>query len=1223
MKSKLGNKFIYGIMIFFFVTHIMVPTTVFADGDPTEEPAATSVPVDPSTPVPTDEAAPVPTDEPVLVLTDEVPLVPTEEVPALPTEATEPEETPVALPEDTNLVILDENGQPLPLATQAAADLLINGDPIWCPTGADPIPGVGGCTGAFAYFNGESGLIAALQADALLADPVYEGAGTIYISENYLAEGVDFNASILFDHSSLSNLTDLVFQGGWDPSDSNKGQDFSHNTEFNLDNYMGFGSANYSLSFQSWNHSLTLNNITLTNTSGGLDINSGECLILVDLQWVYDQNCVPNADVTLNNVIIANSGRDAIVSVANASAGAEISTSGNITVNDSSFNSNRAEGLNIYSGLGNITLNNVVANLNRYNGANLSSDYDKGVFLTGTNVFNENGSTGLAVEYSGDFYADASSHITANDNGYDGLYISNYEDTEASGSVVSLLGTNSFTGNGDSGEYGTGLEIIVDGTITLNEVLASDNYEYGAYLDNCMVDEEPDNGNCMGTGSVFMTGTNTFNENGNDGLYVITNGDITLDNINAGYYDIEGDSYYGNDEGGAELYTYNGDMLITNSVFSGNNTFGLYAETGGKYGPDFYDIEYREDRCTSGGCDITLDNVKAEFNWSDHGAMLNTFYGGDVTVTDSEFNANDFNGLQVIAGETLYDPETGRWYDDGDYWLFEGYDVISSDCLNGTCNIILENVTAGYVDFENDDWYGNGWDGVDLWTEEGTISVSNSDFTGNDDYGLNAWAGFGDVVVENTTAEYNGYGADLGNDYGGDITVTDSFFNDNYYTALEVHAAYEDECNSDYTCNITLSNVEANGDSEAYDIQEAGADLWTYFGTINISDSFFNENYEYGVSAVTVLGDIIIDSITANNNNNGNEENAAYFATISSGSVSITDSEFNYNGGEYDGYAGLYVVTVAKGSSCEDGFSCDITLDGVHADGNIDNSGAVLNSMGKISINDSSFSENDWNGLSIQNGESEDGLPSIYMDNVTASENGGNGFIFNDPESSFNSTYGPADIVVDCSNFKGNYYYGLNIENSGGTYTLEANTTGNNIDGSDGLQNHLVPDGFVGSCEIVDAPPSETEVAPKSQTLGYEEFVSSQGEPKDIVCSYLGLDLFTQDEQGDFVRIPCVARGTGSQATALDLDLSALPAVPTGTFISALKFTIQDGSEADAQNLGMVTVAFKLPDGGSAESYSILFWNGTLWETVSNSYLEDGYFKANVNQTGTYVLVKN
>ncbi len=56
-----------------------------------------------------------------------------------------------AAPEGTQVVVMDATGQPLPLASEAAAAMLLTGDPMWCPDGK--LPGDVGCTASHSGFN--------------------------------------------------------------------------------------------------------------------------------------------------------------------------------------------------------------------------------------------------------------------------------------------------------------------------------------------------------------------------------------------------------------------------------------------------------------------------------------------------------------------------------------------------------------------------------------------------------------------------------------------------------------------------------------------------------------------------------------------------------------------------------------------------------------------------------------------------------------------------------------------------------------------------------------------------------------------------------------------------------------------------------------------------------------------------------------------------------------
>lgn len=52
------------------------------------------------------------------------------------------------LPEGTSIVIETSDGIE-PLATNTAMNLLMVGDPIWCPEGTAPIPSTGGCSSSY------------------------------------------------------------------------------------------------------------------------------------------------------------------------------------------------------------------------------------------------------------------------------------------------------------------------------------------------------------------------------------------------------------------------------------------------------------------------------------------------------------------------------------------------------------------------------------------------------------------------------------------------------------------------------------------------------------------------------------------------------------------------------------------------------------------------------------------------------------------------------------------------------------------------------------------------------------------------------------------------------------------------------------------------------------------------------------------------------------------
>jgi hypothetical protein len=66
-----------------------------------------------------------------------------------------------------------------------------------------------------------------------------------------------------------------------------------------------------------------------------------------------------------------------------------------------------------------------------------------------------------------------------------------------------------------------------------------------------------------------------------------------------------------------------------------------------------------------------------------------------------------------------------------------------------------------------------------------------------------------------------------------------------------------------------------------------------------------------------------------------------------------------------------------------------------------------------------------------------------------------------------------------------------------------------------------------------------------------------------------------------------------------------------------------DGRQAEVGAGGKMLLSFELAGGEKAGAYSILFWNGSSWDAMPDSFLRDGSLQILTNQTGIYALVKN
>lgn len=128
------------------------------------------------------------------------------------------EQTLALLPAETEVVVLSDAGEVLPLASQEAVEVLIAGDPMWCPEGK--LPGDVACT---ASYTNLSELLSNLGGKT--------GNGTIYVASDYDSKNAnDYGNNFIIDQTGdsfgvnnenklitaqLSTLDALTIQGGW------------------------------------------------------------------------------------------------------------------------------------------------------------------------------------------------------------------------------------------------------------------------------------------------------------------------------------------------------------------------------------------------------------------------------------------------------------------------------------------------------------------------------------------------------------------------------------------------------------------------------------------------------------------------------------------------------------------------------------------------------------------------------------------------------------------------------------------------------------------------------------------------------------------------------------------------------------------------------------------------------------------------------------------------
>ncbi len=503
--KKRPNKFFYILTLLVFLAQLALPTATRAEGEtPPVDPAATeAAPADAATPEPAPAATEAPAADPVIDLS--------------------------AVPAGTDVVVLDENGQPLPLATQAAADVVAQGDPIWCPsTVFTPTSGSFGCS------TNDGKLQTALT-----------------FADTQTTDGVIWIQAAPSDTSAISinslNTYALTLQGGWVGG---------ANTTVS-----GVSTFNVPISII-WAGNLTLKDITYNGTGDTSGADNG--LTIRSL-----------GNVALNNVQVLNSPSEgASISCTGGSCG----VANSLVITDSKFNGNSYRGA-IINNFKNVTLTNVQASNNGFIGADLGSNTDTGNYtITGGTFSNNGGQTyhtwtsgdGLNVKTKGNISIDG---ITANGNSTTGASLNTYNNDKSSTGTVTVknstfgLAPSIFsdpTGNEDAdpSKWGNGLyglQIYSGGFASLDTITA--NY----------------NGSAWAVNTAFGGGTGGYGIDVNN----FVTGGVDLAKVTANY----------NYRYGAHLLSPY-DLDVASSTFNHNGRYGAFTDGGANLNLTTVDANY-------------------------------------------------------------------------------------------------------------------------------------------------------------------------------------------------------------------------------------------------------------------------------------------------------------------------------------------------------------------------------------------------------------------------------------------------------------------------------------------------------------------------------------------------------------------------------------------------------------------------------------------------------
>jgi len=591
------------------------------------------------------------------------------------------------VPDNTTVTVLDSEGETLPLASQESADAIASDyDPIWCPAGQVPTPGLNGCTDSFGSFDE---LLTFLQANE--GDTAYQQAGTIYVQQgDYLGGESEINFNN-YDFNNF-NQNDLTLQGGWDPSSATPTYT---TTNFNVPIIIGS-------STNPWLGSLTINNITIdgvsnqtgltlqtdgvinlndvevTNSQAGMDLNAGEEVSLVNVNASDNETYGAhiNADkVAIDTASFSNNGSGSDTNP--TGSGLEVNSVNDVALVNVTANNNQLFGANIVS-------SNVVAVEHSFFSGNFATTYN-----------NEDDGYGLRVVTTGTIDVD---DVTADNNYRYGAYLEGGNITvESTSENNSSFSTN---GSGDmENPTGYGLQVVSTGEVQVINVNANDNQFFGADV-KAVEDVTILNSFFSGHQSVVNKWTPDAVFYGY-GLTVVTDGDISVGSVlqhgvTANQNNLWGASLTGND---VTVYNSQFNNNVSDTLIFIDDT-GLLVNAAGLV--DIWRVEAIENRLLGAtitsegdvfiaestftgnrGVTCVVEGCTPDLPITYHGIGLQVTTPGSIEVTDTNVNDNRLVGAELNGGAVTIGNST-----------FNNNDMGNGLTINATDAITLTNVTA-------------------------------------------------------------------------------------------------------------------------------------------------------------------------------------------------------------------------------------------------------------------------------------------------------------------------------------------------------------------------------------------------------------------------------------------------------------------------------------------------------------------------------------------------
>jgi hypothetical protein len=654
------------------------------------------------------------------------------------------------------------------------------------------------------------------------------------------------------------------------------------------------------------------------------------------------------------------------------------SNSGNITITGpgvydmTQFNDNHDYGFYIYSN-GNVTISKVEAVNNGIMGLYVDVTNLPGKTVSLTNGrFNDNGSSGLEVYTLGNI---ALNSIEAVNNDNFGAFLDNCLQIGSSGicqgsGTVTIIAPMSYSNDFNNNASG-GLHIESKGNILLTNINASNNWGgFGAYLRNSFFGT---------TGNVTITASpgqfNYFSSyNKMAGLLVDSFGTISLLNINAS-------ENYGR---GAELYNDLAptpkNVTVINGIFNDNNNDGLYILTKGVV--TLSGIMAHRDSITDDWLDVggvTVNEYIMEGYQTDEGWY---YWNPDRW----HFQADSGGGTVKISLESddfmpqiyLYD-QYGTFIDGNSNDLDESYIELSFESTASEYYYIeiWEKWGSGgnYILTLNDLEKTNEWDPdvngieVDTIAGSGGITVNNSTVMG---FGVNAYdnsvdglriTSAGNANLKNIDSYHNGrrgLSVDLTNSSRASLTINTAHLDNNWIVGLVAN------CNGP----MTWINGSASGN-----VHEGGAGLMSWSGSplASVTVTLVDFNDTNGTPSLFIWTGGLVNLTNINAINNPSSVGVMIFNNSGTAPVTIKSTgggvcEFSNND------VGLNIVSRGV-----------VTLNGLVVDNN--GTGASINNTEALTPLAVNILNSTFNYNSSGNGLEVNSLGNIVLTNVEANGN--------------------------------------------------------------------------------------------------------------------------------------------------------------------------------------------------------------------------------------------